>query len=207
MKGNAGKIMTSQEVRRLRDGVDKELAGYTAPQPVVLDDVDYDALPPKGDGDRDVLTPRLIKAICEEIANGHVSAIVAGRIIGLPEKVVASYLAKGNDDLEQGLGTRMAWFAVLVNRAEGKVQSSLIAAVRDNPLGWMNQSFLLEHLWPENFAIQRLAQKHVVASSLETELRKQLDDARDGRGIGGAPLPRIIDVLDLGNAEEKEPEE
>lgn len=195
--------MSNSEVRRLREGVDKELADYIAPPVVVLDDVDYDALPEKAEGDRDCLTPRLIRAVCETIAKAHCSAPVAGKLIGLPEKVVASYLAKGNEDLEQGLGTRMAWFAVLVNRAEGKVMRSLITAVRDNPLGWMNQSFLLEHLWPENFAIQRLAQKHVVQSSVEGEIRKMLDDARDGKGAGGAPLPRIVDVLDIGNAPEE----
>lgn len=184
--------LTAGEVRKLRAGVNEELAGYVLPAPVELDEVDYDAIPAPDPESPDLLNPRLVKAICEDMAKHHVSVGIAGRAIGLPEKVIHNYLERGNEDLANGNLTRLAWFAVLVNRAEGRVQRSLVGSVIANPLGWLNTAHLLDHLWPESFAVQRLTQKVQVNSSLNEQLRKQLDDAREGKGAGGAALPLLV---------------
>lgn len=189
--------LSAGEIRKLRAGVNEELAGYVLPAPVEVDDLDYDGLPEKTAQDKDLLTPRNVRAICEDMAKNHVSVFIAGRAIGLPEKVIAAYLERGNDDLANGeLGTRMAWFAVFVNRAEGRVQRSLVGSVIANPLGWLNTAHLLDHLWPESFAVQRLSQKVQAPNALNEQLRKQLDDAREGKG--GASLPLLDDVMDVG---------
>lgn len=186
------KRLNKADIMKLRTGVDQELAGYVKPEPVVLEDVDYNSIPAKGPLDKDILTGPIVKAICEDMATTHCSLPVAGRSAGIPEKLMMSYLSKGNEDLENGRLTRLAWFAILVNKAEGQVQKKLIMAVRDNPLGWLNSAHLLDHLWPESFAVQRMGQKVQSTSQFEDELKKQLGVAREDSDVG-ASLP----ILDL----------
>ena len=186
------KRLCRADIIKLRTGVNQELAGYVPPEAVVLEDVDYSTIPAKTPDDKDILTGSLVETICKDMARSHCSLPVAGRAAGIPEKLITTYLAKGNEDLENGRLTRLAWFAVLVNRAEGLVQKSLIAAVRDNPLGWLNSAHLLDHLWPEAFAVQRMNQKVQASSQFEDELKKQLGVAREDSSVG-AGLP-IIDI-------------
>lgn len=190
--------LSASECRRMRSGVNEELAGYVKPEPVTLEDVDYTNLPARGPEDNDLLTASIVRSICEDMAASHVSLAIAGRAVGLPEKLVLSYLDRGNEDLSNGFRTRLSWFAVLINRAEGRVQRSLVGSVIANPLGWLNTAHLLDHLWPESFAVQRMGIKAEKTSQLNEELRKQLDAARDGHV--GAPLP-YIDVESLDERE------
>lgn len=184
------------EIEDLRNGTSSELAGYVPPPAVELDEVDYSKMPAKGPDDLDLLSPMIVQRICEHMAANHTSLAVAARVHGLPTRVVEKYLDKGNEELCKGVLTRMGWFAVLVNRAEGKVQTSYVIGMKLNPLGWMNLSWLSEHMWPNDFAIQRIAAKHEKTSVLAEQLARLLNDARDGQG-GGAPLP-FIDVQEIG---------
>lgn len=183
--------LKANEARMLRSGVDQVLEGYVKPAEVVLDDIDYTTLPPKGPGDNDLLTASIVQRICEDMAAAHISVAIAGKAVGLPEKLLQNYLDRGNEELSSGQYTRLAWFAVMVNRAEGKVQRSLVGAVIANPLGWMNSLNLLERMWPESFCTQRINVKALKPSGVEEEIRRQLEAARDGDG--GAPIP-VIDI-------------
>ncbi len=182
--------------RRIRDGVNEELAGYVRPERVSLEDMSYTSLPPRGPEDNDLLTASLVKTMCEDMAENHVSLFVAGRAVGLPEKLLSTYVDRGNEDLCQGIPSRLAWFAVMTNRAEGRVQRSLVKGVVANPLGWMNLMNLLEKQWPEQFAIQRLALKKNAPPSIEGELNKLFNVAREG---GGASIP-TIDISTMGTS-------
>lgn len=188
--------MTRIEAQRLRDGVNEEIAGYIRPERITLEDIDYTTLPPRGPNDKDLLTASLVKTICEDMANNHVSAAIAGRAVGLPEKLLAQYIDQGNEDLVEGRYTRLCWFAALINRAEGRVQRSLVGAIIANPLGWINCAHLMDHFWPESFAVQRMNFKANKPSSVDEELKKQLEEAREGGT--GAPLPYVIDVESVG---------
>lgn len=188
--------LTSIEAQKLRDGVNEEIAGYIKPAAVALEDIDYNTLPPRGPLDKDLLTASLVRTICEDMAMNHVSAAIAGRAVGLPEKLLAQYLEQGNEDLIEGRYTRLCWFAALINRAEGRVQRSLVGAIIANPLGWINCAHLMDHFWPESFAVQRMNFKAQKGSSLDDELKKQLEEAREGGS--GAPLPYVIDVESVG---------
>lgn len=192
-------ILNAKDINRLRSGVNEVLEGYIPAEKVSLEDFDFSTMPPRNDDDRDLLTAPLVKALCEDMAENHVSAAIAGRAIGLPEKLLLSYVECGNDDLVNGRYTRLAWFAVMVNRAEGRVQKAIVQAILLNPLGWLNQAHVLDHLWPESFAVQRLNFKDKKKNTLDAELRKQFSEAVDA---GGAGIPYIV-VEDVGKIIEK----
>lgn len=178
------------EMRRIRDGVDMEMAGYVAPVPIDIDGISYTSMPARSDTDPpDCLTARLVENLCKLMATDHLNLEVASQCIGIPYDVMEGYVKRGEEDIRAGHLTRMSWFTVLVSRVEGQAKRAMLAAVSANPLGWMNSSWRLERQWPYSFSLQRVTQKQDKATTLADDLAKVLTKAVENGG--GAPLPRF----------------
>jgi len=191
--------LTTAEIIQIRDGVNGEMAGYQKVEPVdaLLRESDFNTLPPRGaDDPYDLLTPSSVKGICEFIANDVCSLEVAAQSVGIPGDLARAWHRQGNQDLARGLTTRLAHFAVFVNRCEGAVQRSYIKGVRENPLGWMGLSWLLERMWPDQFTPNKSQFKEAQAASFVSEIHEMLEVARESKQTE-LPIYRDEDVIDV----------
>ena len=189
--------LSKADILQIRDGVNQELAGYQRVEAVtLLGENDYSSLPPRSKDDPiDLLTPGTVKQMCEFMINDVCSLEVAAQSTGIPGDLARAWQRQGNQDLARGMTTRLAHFAVFVNRCEGAVQRSYIKGVRDNPLGWMGLSWLLERMWPDQFTPNKSQFKEAQSASFVNELTEMLEVAREEKPTP-LPLYREEDIID-----------
>ena len=191
--GRCNRQLSGKEIAAIRDGVEFELKGYvnvTCDNPLM--ETDYEKLPPRGpDDDWDMLSPAILKAICDGMINNVCAVETAAQAVGIPPDLARDYADRGCEDLRNGLTTRMAFFAVFVNRIEGKVKQALIQGVKCNPLGWLNAAWLLERQWAPSFSMNQQHYQKAKTASIGDDLNKQLQVARE---VKQQPLPTLESI-------------
>lgn len=197
LKKGRGQAKLSEEARdEIRRKVNAKLGGYMEVAPPAIECLAPSGLPPRGvDEPPDMLTPLVLQRICEYMSKNLSAVEAAAQSQGLPPELAREYHKRGCNDLRRGaFGTRMAYYAMMVNQAEAQVKAALLQGVRENPLGWLNSAWLLERQWPDGYSLQRVnAQAKNNESEALAAVAKLLEK---GRGGEGAPLP-VIDVEDV----------
>lgn len=187
------------EVDRLRNGIDEELKGYAQVEvidPFAIDASKASLLPPRGpDDEPDLLTPGIVRDIATTIVNSQCALETAAQAAGLPADLARDYAQQGNEDLRHCRSTRKAFFAVIVNKAEAAAKLALIKGVKDNPLGWLGLSWLLERQWPWHFTQNKAQWEQGRKASIAEAVVKQLEVARTDKALA-LPIYEESDIID-----------
>ncbi|HEU4406243.1 MAG TPA: hypothetical protein VFS43_13345 [Polyangiaceae bacterium] len=114
--------------------------------------------PKRPRGRPSTLTPAVTRALCEGLRTGLPIGLACRRA-GIPRRTYHAWVARGEDDLDDGRDTLHADFAASVGRARAELayelHEALLRAARLPPgaFDWRAAARWLERLFPEHYAL------------------------------------------------------